>query len=235
MNRYRNNLVYDSGTGEIKDSCNHMSMLEDFWIPRREGGRGTEITTLPGGQNLGEMEDVEYLLRKLYRALNVPLTRAEVQTGFNLGRSSEITRDEVKFYKFIERLRSKFSYLFMDILKKQCILKGIMTADDWSVIYHDVRFDYSKDSYFTELKENEILRADQAKKDKEIDELKAREQAESERIATEKAETGKLEKGKKYQAFLAKNGYNEQTKDLYHIKADVNKMRLYRLVDTFDI
>ena len=158
MNRYRNKLVYDSATGEIKDSRNHMSMLEDFWIPRREGGRGTEITTLPGGQNLGEMEDVEYLLRKLYRALNVPLTRAEVQTGFNLGRSSEITRDEVKFYKFIERLRSKFSYLFMDILKKQCILKGIMTADDWSVIYHDVRFDYSKDSYFTELKENEILR-----------------------------------------------------------------------------
>jgi hypothetical protein len=158
MNRYRNKLVYDSGTGEIKDTRNHMSMLEDFWLPRREGGRGTEISTLPGGQNLGEMEDVEYLLRKLYRSLNVPLTRMEVQTGFNLGRSSEITRDEVKFYKFIERLRNKFSFLFIDILKKQCLLKGIMTLDDWNQIYHDVRFEFVKDSYFTELKENEILR-----------------------------------------------------------------------------
>jgi len=158
MNRYRNKLVYDSGTGEIKDTRHHMSMLEDFWLPRREGGRGTEISTLPGGQNLGEMEDVEYLLRKLYRSLNVPLTRMEVQTGFNLGRSSEITRDEVKFYKFIERLRLKFSYLFMDLLKKQCLLKGIMTLDDWNYIYHDIKFNYVKDSYFTELKENEILR-----------------------------------------------------------------------------
>lgn len=158
MTRYRNKLIYDSGTGEIKDTRNHMSMLEDFWIPRREGGRGTEISTLPGGQNLGEMEDVEYLLRKLYRSLNVPLTRMEVQTGFNLGRSSEITRDEVKFYKFIGRLRNKFSYLFMDILKKQCILKGIMTLDDWNRIYHDIRFDFTTDSYFTELKENEIMR-----------------------------------------------------------------------------
>lgn len=158
MLRYRNKLTYDSATGEIKDTKNHMSMLEDFWLPRREGGRGTEITTLPGGQNLGEMEDVEYLLRKLYRALNVPLTRMEVQTGFNLGRSSEISRDEVKFYKFIERLRNKFAYLFMDILKKQCLLKGIMTADDWGTIYHDIRFNFSKDSYFTELKENELLR-----------------------------------------------------------------------------
>lgn len=158
MNRYRNKLVYDSGTGEIKDTRNHMSMLEDYWLPRREGGRGTEISTLPGGQNLGEMEDVEYLLRKLYRSLNVPLTRMEVQTGFNLGRSSEITRDEVKFYKFIERLRNKFSFLFMDILKKQCILKGIMTVEDWNKIYTDVRFEFTKDSYFTELKENEILR-----------------------------------------------------------------------------
>jgi hypothetical protein len=158
MLKYRNKLVYDSGTGEIKDTRNHMSMLEDFWLPRREGGRGTEISTLPGGQNLGEMEDVEYLLRKLYRSLNVPLTRMEVQSGFNLGRSSEITRDEVKFYKFIERLRNKFSYLFMDILKKQCLLKGIMTLDDWNRIYYDIRFDYSTDSYFNELKENEIMR-----------------------------------------------------------------------------
>jgi hypothetical protein len=113
MNRYKNKLVYDASTGEIKDQKNHMSMLEDFWIPRREGGRGTEITTLPGGQNLSQMEDVDYLLRKLYRALNVPLTRMEVQTGFNLGRSSEITRDEVKFFKFIERLQNKFSVLFI--------------------------------------------------------------------------------------------------------------------------
>lgn len=158
MLKYRNKLVYDSGTGEIKDTRNHMSMLEDYWLPRREGGRGTEISTLPGGQNLGEMEDVEYLLRKLYRSLNVPLTRMEVQTGFNLGRSSEIARDEVKFYKFIERLRNKFSNLFIDILKKQCVLKGIMTIDDWKDIQHDIKFEYTKDSYFTELKENEILR-----------------------------------------------------------------------------
>lgn len=158
MNKYRNKLVYDSGTGEIKDTRNHMSMLEDYWLPRREGGRGTEISTLPGGQNLGEMEDVEYLLRKLYRSLNVPLTRMEVQTGFNLGRSTEITRDEVKFHKFIERLRNKFSFLFMDMLRKQCILKGIMTPDDWNNIFQDIKILYTKDSYFTELKENEILR-----------------------------------------------------------------------------
>jgi hypothetical protein len=157
MTRYRNKLTYDSATGEIKDQRNHMSMLEDYWLPRREGGKGTEITTLPGGQSLGEMDDVEYLLRKVYRALNVPLTRMEVQTGFNLGRSSEITRDEVKFYKFIERLQNKFNGLFLDILKKQCILRGIMTPEDWSKIYQDINIVYSKDSYFTELKENEIL------------------------------------------------------------------------------
>jgi len=157
MTRYRNKLTYDSSTGDIKDQRNHMSMLEDYWLPRREGGKGTEIQTLPGGQSLGEMDDVEYLLRKVYRALNVPLTRMEVQTGFNLGRSSEITRDEVKFYKFIERLQNRFSYMFLDILKKQCILRGIMTLDDWSKIYQDISVNYSKDSYFTELKENEIL------------------------------------------------------------------------------
>jgi hypothetical protein len=157
MNRYRNKLTYDSSTGEIKDQRNHMSMLEDYWLPRREGGRGTEITTLAGGQNLGQMEDVEYLLRKLYRALNVPLTRMEVQTGFNLGRSSEITRDEVKFYKFIERLQNKFSSLFLDILKKQCLLKGVMTDDDWTRTFQDMKISYSKDSYFNDLKENEIL------------------------------------------------------------------------------
>jgi hypothetical protein len=157
MTRYRNKLTYDSSTGEIKDQRNHMSMLEDYWLPRREGGKGTEISTLPGGQSLGQMEDVEYLLRKLYRALNVPLTRMEVQTGFNLGRSSEITRDEVKFYKFIERLQNKFSNMFLDILKKQCLLRGIMTVEDWSKVYQDISIKFSKDSYFTELKENEIL------------------------------------------------------------------------------
>jgi len=157
MTRYRNKLTYDSSSGEIKDQRNHMSMLEDYWLPRREGGKGTEIQTLPGGQSLGEMEDVEYLLRKVYRALNVPLTRMEVQTGFNLGRSSEITRDELKFFKFIERLQHKFALVFLDILKKQCILKGIMTPDDWEKIYQDITIVFSKDSYFTELKENEIL------------------------------------------------------------------------------
>jgi Bacteriophage T4-like portal protein (Gp20) len=158
MNRYRNKLTYDSATGEIKDQRNHMSMLEDYWLPRREGGKGTEITTLAGGQNLSEMEDVEYLLRKLYRALNVPLTRMEVQTGFNLGRSSEITRDEVKFYKFIERLQNKFAFVFLDILKKQCVLRGILTLEDWNNIYQDIDIIFNKDSYFTELKENEIMR-----------------------------------------------------------------------------
>ena len=157
MTRYRNKLTYDSSTGEIKDQRNHMSMLEDYWLPRREGGKGTEIQTLPGGQSLGEMEDVEYLLRKVYRALNVPLTRMEVQTGYNLGRASEITRDEVKFYKFIERLQNKFNGMFLDILKKQCILRGILTPEDWTAMCQDINIVYSKDSYFTELKENEIL------------------------------------------------------------------------------
>lgn len=158
MTRYRNKLTYDSSTGEIKDQKNHMSMLEDYWLPRREGGKGTEISTLPGGQSLGEMEDVEYLLRKLYRALNVPLTRMEVQTGFNMGRTTEITRDEVKFYKFIERLQNRFSHMFLDILKKQCILRGILTLEDWNRIYQDIQLNFSKDSYFNELKENEIMR-----------------------------------------------------------------------------
>ena len=157
MNRYRNKLTYNPTSGEIQDQRNHFSMLEDYWLPRREGGRGTEIQTLPGGQGLGEMEDVEYLLRKVYRALNVPLTRMEVQTGFNLGRSSEITRDEVKFYKFIERLQNKFSFMFLDMLKKQCILKGILTPEDWKNSYQDISVIYSKDSYFNDLKENEIL------------------------------------------------------------------------------
>ena len=158
MVRYRNKLSYDSKTGEIKDDWNHNSMLEDFWIPRRDGGKGTEITTLDGGQNLGQLEDIDYLLKKLFRALNVPLSRLDAQNGFNMGRSSEITRDEVKFFKYIERMRRKFAYLFIDILKKQCILKGIMTLQDWDDINQDIRFDFNKDSYFDELKNNEILR-----------------------------------------------------------------------------
>lgn len=158
MNRYRNRLVYDQKTGEVKDDRAHLTMLEDYWIPRREGGRGTEIATLDGGQNLGQMEDVDYLQRKLYRALNVPISRLETTTGFNMGRSSEISRDEVKFFKFIERLRAKFSMLFLDLLKKQLLLKGICTLNDWERIYQDINFSFTKDSYFTELKENEILR-----------------------------------------------------------------------------
>jgi hypothetical protein len=158
MNRYRNKLTYDSATGQIRDDRNHLHMLEDFWMPRREGGRGTEITTLDGGQNLGEMEDVLYLQKKLYRALNVPISRLESETGFNMGRSAEITRDEVKFYKFIERLRLKFASLLTDLLKTQVILKGIMTEEEWNKVQQDIAFKFNKDSYFNELKENDILR-----------------------------------------------------------------------------
>ena len=158
MNRYRSKLIYDQSTGEIRDDRRHMSMLEDYWLPRREGGRGTEISTLPGGQNLGEMTDVEYLLRKVYSALNVPLTRMMPQDGFNLGRSAEITRDEVTFFKFIERLRMKFSLMFLQLLRVQLVLKGIMTDEEWNTIQSDVFFVFAKDSYFNELKETEILR-----------------------------------------------------------------------------
>jgi hypothetical protein len=158
MNRYRNRLIYDQKTGEIKDDRSHLSMLEDYWIPRKDGNRSTEITTLDGGQNLGQMEDVEYLQRKLYRALNVPISRLETSTGFNMGRTSEITRDEVKFYKFIERMRHKFASLFLELLKKQCILKGILTQNDWEKISQDIIFNFNRDSYFNDLKENEILR-----------------------------------------------------------------------------
>ncbi len=158
MVRYRNKLSYDPKTGQIKDDWNHNSMLEDFWIPRRDGGRGTEITTLDGGQNLGQLEDVDYLLKKLFRALNVPLSRLEAQNGFNMGRMGEITRDEVKFFKFIERMRMRFSSLFLDLLKKQCLLKGIMTQNDWKNIEYYIDFKFNKDSYFDELKNMEILR-----------------------------------------------------------------------------
>jgi hypothetical protein len=158
MNRYRNKLTYDSATGQIRDDRNHLHMLEDFWMPRREGGRGTEITTLDGGQNLGEMEDVLYLQKKLYRALNVPISRLESETGFNMGRSAEITRDEIKFYKFIERLRVKFTGILTDLLKTQVILKGIMTEDEWNKICPDISYKFNKDSYFNELKDNDVLR-----------------------------------------------------------------------------
>ena len=156
MGRYRNKLVYDANTGEIKDDKKFMSMLGDFWLPRREGGRGTEITTLPGGQNLGELEDVKYFQKKLYKSLNVPNSRLETETTFNIGRAAEITRDEVKFQKFVARLRKRFSELFVDLLKTQLILKGIVTLEDWEEMKEHVQFDYIADNYFTELKEIEI-------------------------------------------------------------------------------
>ena len=156
MGRYRNKLVYDANTGEIKDDKKFMSMLEDFWLPRREGGRGTEITTLPGGQNLGELEDVKYFQKKLYKSLNVPNSRLETETTFNIGRAAEITRDEVKFQKFVARLRKRFGELFTDLLKTQLILKGIISIEEWEVMKEHIQFDYIADNYFTELKEIEI-------------------------------------------------------------------------------
>ncbi len=157
MSRYRNKLVYNADTGEIRDDRKFMSMLEDFWLPRREGGRGTEITTLPGGQNLGELEDVKYFQRKLYRALNVPESRLESESTFNLGRAAEITRDEVKFQKFVTRLRKKFSELFHDLLKTQLVLKGIITLEEWDDMSEHIQYDFIADNYFSELKEKEIL------------------------------------------------------------------------------
>jgi hypothetical protein len=157
MTKYRNKLVYDSSTGEIKDDRKHLSMLEDFWLPRREGSKGTEITTLPGGMNLGELEDVKYFEKKLYKALGVPLGRLESQQGFSLGKSSEITREELKFAKFINRLRNKFSTLFDDLLRIQLVLKKICTEEEWKEFKEDVWYDYKKDNNFTELKESELL------------------------------------------------------------------------------
>ena len=158
MNRYRNKLVYDARTGEIRDDRNHMSMLEDFWLPRREGGRGTEITTLPGGSNLGEIDDITYFQKKLYRSLNVPVSRLAEETGFSIGRSDNITRDELKFTKFVQRLRKKFSVLFADILKTQLVLKGVIAVEEWDTIKEHIQFDYLQDGHFTELKNAEILR-----------------------------------------------------------------------------
>ena len=157
MGRYRNKLVYDANTGEIRDDRKYMSMLEDFWLPRREGGRGTEITTLPGGQNLGELTDVQYFQTKLYKALNVPAGRLDSATSFNLGRSSEITRDELKFTKFVGKLRKKFSDLFQDTLKTQLILKGVIAPEDWEDMKEHVQYDYLYDNHFTELKNLEMM------------------------------------------------------------------------------
>ena len=156
MNQYRNKLVYDAKTGDIKEDKKHMSMLEDFFLPRREGGRGTEITTLPGGENLGQIDDIVYFQKKLYKSLNVPMNRLEQEAQFSLGRSSEITRDEVKFKKFIDRLRKRFSDLFMQLLKTQLLLKGIITKDDWAQWKESIAFDYIEDNYFSELKEAEM-------------------------------------------------------------------------------
>ena len=157
MMRYRNKLVYDASTGEIRDDKKFMSMLEDFWLPRREGGRGTEISTLPGGQNLGEITDIEYFKEKLYKSLNVPISRIEGDGGFNLGRSSEILRDEVKFSKFVGRLRKRFSAMFSDMLKTQLILKNIVTPEDWDVMSEHIQYDFLYDNHFAELKESELL------------------------------------------------------------------------------
>ena len=157
MMRYRNKLVYDANTGEIRDDKKYMAMLEDFWLPRREGGRGTEITTLPGGQNLGEITDIEYFKKKLYRSLNVPPSRMDGEGGFNLGRSSEILRDELKFTKFVGRLRKRFSNMFNDMLRTQLILKNIITPEDWEIMSEHIQYDFLYDNHFSELKDAELF------------------------------------------------------------------------------
>jgi len=157
MMRYRNKLVYDASTGEIRDDKKFMSMLEDFWLPRREGGRGTEITTLPGGQNLGELADIKYFQSKLYRSLNVPESRQGGEGGFNLGRSSEILRDELKFTKFVGRLRKRFSRMFSDMLKTQCLLKNLVSPEDWASMEEHIQYDFLYDNHFSELKEAELM------------------------------------------------------------------------------
>ena len=158
MAKYRNKLVYDAKTGEIRDDRKHMSMLEDFWLPRREGGRGTEISTLPGGENLGQIDDIVYFQKKVFKSLNVPISRLETDNNFSLGRSNEISRDELKFQKFIDRLRMRFSHLFYGILKKQLILKGICTEEDWENWKNDITVDYIRDNHFTELRDIDVLR-----------------------------------------------------------------------------
>ena len=157
MNKFRNKIVYDATTGEVRDDRRHLSMMEDFWMPRREGGKGTEITTLPGGQNLGEIQDIEYFQQKLYRSLNVPIGRLQETGGFSIGRAQEISRDEVKFNKFIVRLRQKFSHVFTDALRVQLIAKNIMRPEEWDLIKQDIRYNYVEDNHYAELKDNEIL------------------------------------------------------------------------------
>ena len=159
MAKYRNKLVYDANTGDLRDDRKHMSMLEDFWLPRREGNRSTEISSLPGGDNLGQIDDIIYFQKRLYKALNVPMQRLDQENnGFSIGRSTEISRDEVKFQKFIDRLRNRFSHLFLKILKKQLVLKKVITEADWSKWERDIRIDYNRDNHFAELKESEILK-----------------------------------------------------------------------------
>lgn len=157
MTKHKNRLVYDSGTGEIRDDRKYMTMLEDYWLPRREGGRGTEVDILPGGQNLGEMDDVLYFQKQLYRSLNVPVTRLDSEAMFDLGRATQISRDEIKFAKFIDRLRTRFTKLFLQLIEKQLILKGICSYDDWLLMKHDIKFKFARDNYFAELKEAEVL------------------------------------------------------------------------------
>ena len=159
MNRYRNKMVYDANTGEIRDDKKTMSMLEDFWLPRREGGRGTQIDTLPGGQNLGEIADIEYFQRKLYESLYVPVSRLQQQSGLNFGRAAEINRDELKFTKFVNKLRRQFSKIFHDLLKTQLILKGIITEEDWENMHLDIKFDFAQDAYYSESKDQELVRS----------------------------------------------------------------------------
>ena len=156
MAKHKNRLVYDATTGEIRDDRKFMTMLEDYWLPRREGGRGTEITTLPPGQNLGEMDDVLYFQKKLYRSLNVPVSRLEPETGMTLGRASEISRDEIKFQKFVSRLRLRFSNLFDQVLEKQLVLRGVISPDEWRDIQSHIQYDYIVDNHFSELKDMEI-------------------------------------------------------------------------------
>jgi len=158
MTRFKNRLVYDSNTGEIRDERTHRTMLEDYWLPRREGGRGTEITTLPGGQNLGEIEDIQYFRKKLYQSLRVPASRLESESGFNIGRSAEITRDEVKFGKYISRVRHRFNHLFLNLLETQLRLKGVIVKEDWEDMKSFIKFDYTKDTHFMELQEAEMIR-----------------------------------------------------------------------------
>jgi hypothetical protein len=158
MSRFRNKLIYNQATGEVRDERNHLSILEDYWLPRREGSRGTEIVALPGGQAMSQIEDVDYFKKKLYNSLNVPISRLTSEsTGFNMGRSVEITREEVKFYKFIERLRHQFSKLFLDMLRVQLLLKGVMTDNDWHALRSNIKVVFNTDNYFWDLKESEIL------------------------------------------------------------------------------